>query len=118
MVALREPALRRLLDIFNNKVSVPRGRSDRHASIGRNEALNRLAKRYPDAVLRYFQTHNFLNPILNSVLSMSGDERLKALAAQATKQYGWVKLPEFERTNPQAPRTEPQVAVERAEIDR
>ena len=89
---------------------------DTHRSAETN-ALVRLAKRHPDAVLKYFQTHNYLNPSLNSVLSMSGDERLKALAAQAAKQDGWVKLPEFERTNPQARRTEPHVAVDRAEID-
>jgi hypothetical protein len=118
LVALGEPALLRLLDVFDNKVSVPRGRSDRRASIGRNQALVRLAKRYPDRVLDYCQTRNYLNPSLNLVLSMSGDERLEGLAAQATKQFGWINLPEFESTTSQAPPSEPDAAVDRAEIDR
>ena len=82
------------------------------------ERLTRLAKLYPDGVLEYCRTRNYLNPGLNLVLSMSGDKRLGALAAQAAKQHGWIKLPEFEGTRPAAPRSEPQVAVDRAEIDR
>ena len=44
LVALGEPALRRLLDVFDNEVSVPRGRSDRHASTGRNRAPDSAGK--------------------------------------------------------------------------
>jgi hypothetical protein len=118
LIALGKPALFRLLDVFNNKVSVPRGPSDRHASIGRDQALTRLVERHPDAVLEYFKTHNSLSPALNGVLSASGDQRLMALAAQATKQHGWVKLPEFGSTAPLAQQSPPHVAVDQAELDR
>jgi hypothetical protein len=118
LVAAGEPALRRLLDVFNNRVSVPRGRSDRHASIGRNLALIRLAKLYPDEVLEYCQTRNYVSDTLRFVLRTSCDERLEALAADSAKLGGVIKLPEFESTKPQPPPSEPQVAVDPAEIDR
>ncbi len=55
---------------------------------------------------------------LNLVLRTSGDERLEARAAQSAKQGGWIKLPEFESTTPRLPPSEPQIAVDQAEIDR
>jgi hypothetical protein len=118
LVALGKPALLRLLDVFNNKASVPRGRSDRHALTGRNQALTRLVERHSDAVLEYFQTHNHLSPGLNVVLSASGHQTLKALAAKAAKQHGWIKLPEFDTIAPPVRRSEPHPAVDQSEIDR
>jgi hypothetical protein len=118
LVALGKPALLRLLDVFNNKVSVPRGPSDRHASIGRNQAITRLVERHPDAVLQYFETHNSLSPGLRGILSASSDSRVRALAAQAVRQHGWVKLPEFKSTAQRSQRSEPDPSVDHAEIDR
>jgi hypothetical protein len=117
-VSLGEPALRRLLEVYDNKVSVPSGRSDRHATIGRNRAFTELAKRYPDVVLEYCRARNHLNPSLSFLLRTSGDERLEALAAVAAKQFGWIKLPELSSPTSAATQTEPQVAVDCDEIDR
>ncbi len=87
------------------------------ALIGRNRALIRLAKRYPDGVLEYCQTRNYVSGSLNLVLRTSGDERLEALADHSATQGGWIKLPEFESTTPRTPPSEPQFAVDPAEID-
>ncbi len=118
LVALGEPALRRLLDVFNNRVSVPRGPSDRSALVGRNRALVRLARRYPDCVLEYFQARNFVSESLNHFLRTSGNRRLEALAAVSERQNGWVKLPEFEKTTTRPRPPELGAPVDRAEIDR
>jgi hypothetical protein len=118
LVSLGEPALRRLLEIYDGKVPLPGGRDARRASVGRNWALTRLAKMYPDAVLEFFRNRTYLNASLNAVLRMSGDERLESLAADAAKRSGWINVPDRGHSTPPAADRQRHVAVDQAEIDR
>jgi hypothetical protein len=93
LVELGEPALRRLLDVFDAKVRVPLGPYMKDAIDRRKLALARLAKDHSDLTWDLVHERTYLDASLGLALRMSGDPRLKSFAELAAKNGGWLKKP-------------------------
>jgi hypothetical protein len=83
-----EPALRRLFCATEGLVNIPPGGDLREASTNRAVALGRLGKRFPEVFLELVKAREFPKFETIQALGFTGDERLKAIAKGALKNFG------------------------------
>jgi hypothetical protein len=88
LASLGEPALERLFDVLEGRVQISTSADPRDSFTARAVALGRLGARHPEVFLGLVQGRSSLKLGVIQALGFTGDERLKAVATEALKNFG------------------------------